>query len=356
MTEAALIEDRTPADLLARWGALKTESPSLRIRDAAAQMGVAEAELVAARCGDGVDRLTGPWSELIERLPTLGTVMSLTRNDHVVHEKTGRFGNIKIVNKGMGLVLNQEIDLRLLLSHWQSGFSVTEPAAQGVRRSLQFFDENGTAIQKIYQTEETDREAWQALIDLHLAADQAPGIEVSAAVAPAIDRPDDQIDLDRLRELWLALKDVHDFMFMLRKLKAGRLQAMRLVGADLAYRVTPASFRAALEGAAETGLPIMIFVGSPGVIQIHSGPVETLKEVGPWFNVLDPGFNLHLLTGAIASAWVVRKPTADGIVTSLEIFDDQNSQIALMFGVRKEGQPEREDWRALTESLERLPS
>ena len=176
MTEAALIEDRTPADLLARWGALKTESPSLRIRDAAAQMGVAEAELVAARCGDGVDRLTGPWSELIERLPTLGTVMSLTRNDHVVHEKTGRFGNIKIVNKGMGLVLNQEIDLRLLLSHWQSGFSVTEPAAQGVRRSLQFFDENGTAIQKIYQTEETDREAWQALIDLHLAADQAPGI------------------------------------------------------------------------------------------------------------------------------------------------------------------------------------
>ena len=100
----------------------------------------------------------------------------------------------------------------------------------------------------------------------------------------------------------------------------------------------------------------MIFVGSPGVIQIHSGPVETLKEVGPWFNVLDPGFNLHLLTGAIASAWVVRKPTADGIVTSLEIFDDQNSQIALMFGVRKEGQPEREDWRALTESLERLPS
>lgn len=143
-------------------------------------------------------------------------------------------------------------------------------------------------------------------------------------------------------------------MILLRKYKASRTQAMRLVGDDLAWRVTPDSFVSALEKAAQAGLSIMIFVGSPGVIQIHTGPVQNLRRVNDWFNVLDARFNLHLKDGDIASAWVVRKPTKDGIVSSLEIFNRDNEQIALMFGERHEGERENPDWRNLVESLERL--
>lgn len=354
MTETALINEEQPAGLVERWRRLREEQPMLRIRDAAAALGVSEAEIVAARCGDGVRRLAGPWGNLIQDLPALGTVMALTRNDHAVHEKTGAYGRISIL-KEMGLVLNDRIDLRLILRAWQSGFAVTEAAGHGIRHSLQFFDGAGTAIHKIYLVDDSDPEAYRALVEKYLDADQSPGLRVTPAVPPKPDRPDGEIDRDSLREGWLALQDVHDFMALLTREKAGRVQAMRLIGSDLAWPVTAGAFRKALEDAAATGLPIMIFVGSPGVIQIHSGPVENLREVGPWFNVLDPDFNLHLKTDGIASAWVVRKPTRDGIVTSLEIFDDRGRQIALMFGVRKEGQPERVDWRALAESLERLP-
>src|SRR3546814_12674607 len=62
----------------------------------------------------------------------------------------------------------------------------------------------------------------------------------------------------------------------------------------------------------------------------HTGPVTTLKQVGPWFNVLDPGFNLHLRDGDITEAWVVRKPTRDGLVTALEVYDAEGRQIAQM--------------------------
>ena len=51
------------------------------------------------------------------------------------------------------------------------------------------------------------------------------------------------------------------------------------------------------------------------------GPIKALKATGPWFNILDPRFNLHLPEDAIPSAWVVKKPTSDGTVTSLELFD-----------------------------------
>jgi putative hemin transport protein len=95
----------------------------------------------------------------------------------------------------------------------------------------------------------------------------------------------------------------------------------------------------------------MVFVGNRGCIQIHTGPVKTLRAMGPWFNVLDPGFNLHLREDRIASAWVVRKPTADGVITSLELFDREDEMIATLFGKRKPGEAERGAWRGFAESL-----
>ena len=64
------------------------------------------------------------------------------------------------------------------------------------------------------------------------------------------------------------------------------------------------------------------------MIQIHTGPVRQLRRTGPWYNVLDPKFNLHLDTTAIASSWVVNKPTSDGWVTSLELYAANGDLIA----------------------------
>jgi putative hemin transport protein len=150
------------------------------------------------------------------------------------------------------------------------------------------------------------------------------------------------------------LQDTHDFFGLLREYGVSRTQGMRLAPPELADQLEVTTLRLALEQAAAGELPIMIFVGNPGAIQIHTGPVTRLVETGPWFNVLDPRFNLHLRTDAIAAAWRVRKPTEDGVVTSLELFDARGETIALLFGERKPGIPEDERWRALVEGLPAL--
>jgi putative hemin transport protein len=48
---------------------------------------------------------------------------------------------------------------------------------------------------------------------------------------------------------------------------------------------------------------------------------------------------------------VVRKPTRDGDVTSLELLDANGGIIARFFGKRKPGQPERTDWRSVVQAL-----
>ena len=181
MTDAAL-------DLLAREAALRDRTGSLRMRDAAAALGVPEAALIEARRRSGAAvRLARPeapegFGRVLARLPEAGEVMALTRNETAVHEKVGRFAPPDL-DGALGQVVG-DIDLRLFLQHWRLGYAVSE----GPLRSLQFFDAGGTAIHKVYRREATDGAAFERIVaDFTDTAappadfDARPGAEARAA-------------------------------------------------------------------------------------------------------------------------------------------------------------------------------
>ena len=147
------------------------------------------------------------------------------------------------------------------------------------------------------------------------------------------------------------MKDTHEFFDFLKRHEADRLSALRAAPEGHARRVDNSAAEKVLNLAQERDVPIMVFVGNRGCIQIHTGPVKELRRTGPWFNVLDPGFNLHLRTTLITESWVVRKPTSDGIVTSLECYDEDGEIIVQFFGERKPGKPELVGWRELAAQL-----
>lgn len=338
-------------DLAQRWAALRAEQPKLRIRDAAAALDASEAELLATQIADGtVIPLDTRFREILARMPELGRVMALTRNPEVVHERKGRYESVDVTGHA-GLVVGPDIDLRIFFSAWKSAFAIDEATPNGPRRSLQFFDAHGDSIHKVFLQEDSDAEAFARIVADHRAAEGSGFPEVVPATAPAADKPDDAIDVDGFRAAWDALEDTHDFFGMLRRFGVGRVQALRLAGEPRAKAVDAATTRAMLEAASARNLPIMVFVGNPGCIQIHTGNVKNVKVMGPWLNVMDPDFNLHLREDAIASAWFVRKPTRDGVVTSLEIFNAAGDNLALFFGKRKPGVPEDTAWRALAAEL-----
>ncbi|MCG2840495.1 hypothetical protein L6Q21_05820 [Sandaracinobacter sp. RS1-74] len=333
--------------------ALAAAARTVRPVDRAAELGISEGELIARQeAGDAV-RLRLPAADIIRRMPELGEVMVLTRNASCVHEKDGRFDHVDL-GKVMGVVLNHDIDLRIFLNHWVSGFAVSRRLDDGsVRRSLQFFDASGVAVFKLFARPATDMAAFDRLVADFTDADAGP-LSVSPAPVPVADRPDSEIDLEALRDGWAKLQDVHDFFALLKKLKVGREQAMRLVGAPYAREVPADAIRTVLEQASAREVPIMCFVGNRGCIQIHSGPVRNIKVMGPWLNVLDKGFNLHLRTDHIARAFAVWKPQKDSAVHSIELFDAEGELIAQFFGERKPGLPELESWQALVREVESL--
>ncbi|MBL8527740.1 MAG: hemin-degrading factor [Burkholderiales bacterium] len=351
--DAATYHVTAGISLRTAWDALRAQQP-IRQRDAADLLGVSEGELVASRVGAGVTRLAADLRHVLKAVPALGRVMALTRNDACVHEKIGVYENLG-VDSMVGIALGEDIDLRLFFTHWKHGFAVSEAGAPGGLQSLQFFDATGQAVHKIFLKEGADHEAYEQLVTRFAADTQVPGIEVTTRLRGQ-EQPDGTVDVADFREAWANLKDTHEFFWMLKRFGVTRMQAMRFAGYDFAHPVPLDAARTLLDTVAASALPIMVFAGNPGCIQIHTGPVQHVKIVGPWLNVLDAGFNLHLRTDRIASAWVVRKPTADGVVTSLELFDGVGETIAMFFGKRKPGLPEMAQWQATIEALFPVPA
>src|SRR5699024_153790 len=219
--------NNTTISLQEQYKKLKEEKPKLRARGAAKELGVSEAELLAARVdGENIVRLQGPWTELIEQIESLGYVMALTRNEWAVHETKGTYKNVKFYDHA-GVVHNDKIDLRIFPRHWEFGFAAPVENPRGTLYSLQFFEAGGEAIHKVYMMNEDHMDDYRNLIENFRHPEQSTVISaINNKVDYAVAK--DEVDADALLDTWKDLDHTHSFFPMLRKHKADRLHAIQL--------------------------------------------------------------------------------------------------------------------------------
>lgn len=338
------------ASLKEAWEDLKKQQPQLRSRDAAHKLGVSEAELVASTIGSDVIRLNQNFAELIIACKNLGKVMALTRNEGCVLEHKGNFQKIDLMGQAPNQVATVigPIEQRIFFSGWKFGFAVINETPRGIMRSFQFYDKAGDAVLKIFLQEKSNQDAYDQILNDFRTEDQNPELGVEPYAKPEYTK---EIDLEAFSEDWENMKDTHDFFGMLRKYNVHRHDAVKWINDKWAYEVDRLSARKIVETASGEKMPIMIFAGNKGNIQIHQGKVRTIRQMGNWLNVMDPDFNMHLNEDVIDSAFVVHKNTSDGLVSALELFDKNGEMVAQFFGLRKPGIPQLEAWKQLIDSL-----
>lgn len=236
------------SELKQRWQALRESQSGLRIRDAAAQLGVSEAALLETRFDEGVKRLAVRVDALCAALPHLGTVMSLIRNESAVHEKDIAFGAGHSAD-GEIRFAGDDFDVTVIPSAVAHAFYVEDANPKGQLRSIQLFDAAGGALWKIYARDKADHAAFERLLAELAWPDVVEPIPFSRpGAAPA----------------------------------------------DMARAGSPVDLQAVLEALAAEAVPVRFEVANHGVRQSHRGPLVRIVRMGPWLNVLDPGFDLHL--------------------------------------------------------------
>lgn len=338
------MNDLTPA----RLRDLKRDS-TLRPFDLAAQLGLTEAALVEAELGHGAIRIDAAPGRLIPAVQALGEVMALTRNRSCVIEKVGTYNRFHD-GPHAAMTLDTEIDLRMFPRHWVHAYAVESKGKDGPRRSVQVFDAAGDAVHKVHLRAGSDLAAWDAL-RRDLALPDQDGLSDFAPRAPVEGPRIDETRAEVLRSEWAGMTDTHQFNTLVRRLKMNRLGAYHLVGAPFVRRLDVAANEALFNAVQSQGLPVMIFVGNMGCIGIHSGPCQNLRPIGPWLNVMDERFNLHLRADHVAEMWQVEKPTKRGMAISVEAFDAEGALIYQCFGMRADKGGDPQVWADLVNGL-----
>ncbi|MGY6562569.1 MAG: hemin-degrading factor [Luteibaculaceae bacterium] len=338
-----------------KWAALKAENPTLRIRNAAEALKTTEEALLATQIGESVTFLgENSFRNILKSLEALGKVMALSRNESVVHERKGVYTGGSITDSPVGLFVGEDIDLRIFFSCWKNAYAVKEPFKNDFRYSLQFFSTWGEALHKIYLTPHSNLAEYEKLVTFFQT--DATMLELGNAPKPAIQKPlqDAEIDALAFQKAWREMTDTHQFFSILKTHNVARHQAMRLAPeGNFVCPVEVNVIKEMLQQVAAEKQEIMVFVGNPGMIQIHTGPCKKLLEMNAWYNVMDPDFNLHINMDNIVHTYIVRKPTEDGTVTSVECYDANEELVVQFFGKRKPGIPEKPEWAALCEILEK---
>ncbi|MEX0284730.1 MAG: hemin-degrading factor [Paracoccaceae bacterium] len=321
----------------------------LRSRDLAAKIGVSEAQLVAAQ---GATRLNAHPDAIMPMLTGLGEVMALTRNESCVIEKVGVYANYHS-GQHATMILNGAIDLRMFPKHWVFAFAVEVVTDAGTRRSLQVFDAAGDSVHKVHLREGSELDHWATLVQDLRHADQSDTLAVGQRQPPEAPKADPE-KADTLRKEWARMTDTHQFMRLTSKLNMTRLGGYRIAGAPYVRALSVDAVTTLLEAVAASDVEIMFFVGNRGCIEIHGGSIDTLKPMGPWQNILDPGFNVHLRMDHVAEVWAVTKPTQRGDAVSVEVFDAEGALIFQVFGRRTEACDFRPDWNDIVSGLPSL--
>jgi putative hemin transport protein len=325
----------------------------MRERDLAIQLGISEAQFLEAFVGDYVERIEPDIDIFFPMLNEAGVVMALSRNAHAVHEKTGIYEKYSS-GKHASIVLGKDIDLRIFPKHWRHAYHVTKPMDDGSSlQSFQFFDARGDAVHKVFARDATVMAKWNLIRERLQKSDTGPAFKAASPGTPAEQPTNEAMSI--LRETWAEMEDTHQFQSMLRKTKISRHDAIRLIGEDYAQRLSEDAAELLFERLASQEVSIMAFVRNPGILQIHSGPIRNIKQMGPWLNVLDSGFHLHLRKDHFAAIWLVRKPTSNGDIYSIEIFDEHDEQVILINGDRRGGDVSESvsQWDGLVQALPR---
>jgi putative hemin transport protein len=303
--------------------------------DAARDMGVTEAEPLAAWCGEraavSTRRLTGDWASLIETLPVLGPVKTVTSNGCVLLEVEGGFEDVEL-SPPTGRAIGRA-ESRFSFDRWRFGFSTCEQRERTVRSSVRFFDRFGTSIHQVELVRGSHPPDFDSFLGDWTSEDQSPRIVVERAPPRPPERADHTVDVLGLRRAWTTmLGDLHETDSFLHHLQLSDVQALRLAGPEIAFPIPRETVREVFASCRDYTLPITLLVGNHGMTQRCVSTLRAVSHAASQLTLRGAGCELHIREDLVESAWIVRRPSKQGMAARLELYGRDGRQAAVVCG------------------------
>lgn len=158
------------------------------------------------------------------------------------------------------------------------------------------------------------------------------------------------VEISSVKRSWSELRCSGDIKQLLLGYQVTRLELYGLIGSDYALQIETDAIYDVLRGALDYQIPIMVTVGEEVVLQTYQGLIGEVISTEDWISIQNGQLNFHLQQTLIHSAWIVKKPSLNGMHISLEMFDQSGSVLAIVCGSETYGEVHCK-WRKLLEQV-----
>lgn len=274
------------------------------------------AQACAPRRGEAARlRVDGP--ALLEAFAELGAVRVEVGNRAALLGVRGAFATPTIF--GQRARVTAGIDLRAHLGQWRFAFALRPHRAAGALQ-VAVFNGRGERLLRVTQVAKASLGAWEAMIGRLTCPGAGPLLLEGPRLAPP-ELADQEVDVGLLRREWAALRDLQDFVPLLRRLDLGHEQALRLVGPEFARPAPIAALGAALAEASASGREVSVQLGNPSVVQTWRGVLGMVRFTAGGVEARGSNARLRVRLTEVGRAWWVLRPTRTGQKRALELFD-----------------------------------
>ena len=262
-------------------------------------------------------RLKPSWSNIIQDIQGFGEVMSLSRNAHAVHENLSFYKHASS-SDDVGMVQSDELMIRLNYEKWEFGYLFEECKSHVLQRSIQFFDEFGAPVHKIFLLPHSHHWYFDELAKRWADSNQDPGISVQEKIE------DDQI------------LDKSTLTTIVEERAANQKE---LIDLD--------QMQFFLNSATNGKLPLTITVQNHGVTQSHDGVIHEIQERKDWLHLSNQQFNCHLQLTQMLKIFINHQISP----YSMEMFDEKGLLLVLVALSSKATPADKEIWEELPEKV-----
>ena len=270
----------------------------IRIRDAAKIFKTSEANLLSTQTNDNVFFLKLDLEYFFHVIKTIDKLMFLTRNDIMVHELILSGDQIIFAEDR---ILFHENNLPILsINKDDIKFSFFETSYHGKKKlhSLQLFDTEGEAVLKIYLK----------------GKDQVKFLKIKSK-----QKVDYNFEVQKINvKNYIKMKNDFDIFYDFSEdanVRFDVIKHSKLILRDL------------LENFSKEKLPIQIHGFGNNTLQYFFGKIKNIVDFGPWINIIDKKFNLHVLEDKIKYSQINRFSHGKINYVSVEFFDKSNNTV-----------------------------
>ena len=278
----------------------KPENEKLRIKDIANHLKVSEAELLSCQ----IDSSNLKYLKILDYniffkdLFKSKKVMFLIRSNYIVHEKVVICSEIeyhknKIFYKDKKSLIDFNYH-KIENSFFEKKIHQNKPLL-----SFQFFDKYGHAILKIF-LKSKDYNIFESLAD-----------KFSFTYDYSL-----QKNLYQNNEIIDQKKSIN--------LDSQKNQNTKKIKTDNLI------LRTILEYASQNKFPIQIHASGNHSVQYHFGLVRNIMDFGPWINVIDKNFNIHVMENKISNNFITINEINGKCFYQIQILDENNNLILLI--------------------------